>query len=96
MKNVQDHIESLEDKQTFLNNKISKYNCDLIKLKNPSNTNILEEIPLQTAEGLKAILKTFFDILLDKNITIREYESQMEDKSNEICLMIESLDKIKT
>jgi hypothetical protein len=96
MKNVQDHIESLEDKQTFLNNKISKYNCDLIKLKNPSNTNILEEIPLQTAEGLKAIVTTFFDILLDTNITIREYECQLEDKSNEICSMIENLDQIKT
>jgi hypothetical protein len=46
MKDIQSHIESLEDKQTFINDKISKYNCDLIKLKDPVNDNPFEASPL--------------------------------------------------
>lgn len=48
MKDIQCHIESLEDKQAFINEKISKYNCDLIKLKDPEHGNVLEDIPLQS------------------------------------------------
>jgi hypothetical protein len=80
MKDIQSHIESLEDKQTFINEKVSKYNCDLIRLKDPANSNVLEESPLQSMEGVRATVQSFFDILLDLNMALRNVESELEAK----------------
>lgn len=88
MKDIQCHIESLEDKQAFINEKISKYNCDLIKLKDPSNDNPFEESPLQSQEGVRTTVNTFFAILLDMNMALRHAESTLDDKESKIQSMI--------
>lgn len=84
MKDIQSHIESLEDKQAFINEKVSKYNFDLIRLKDPANSNVLEESPLQSMEGVRATVQSFFDILLDLNMSLRNAESELEAKESKI------------
>ena len=96
MKDIQCHIESLEDKQTFINEKVSRYNCDMIRLKDPANSNVLEESPLQSMEGVRATVQSFFDILLDLNMALRNAESDIEAKDAKLHSTVTDLEVLNS
>mmetsp|Transcript_23012 Transcript_23012/g.22357 ORF Transcript_23012/g.22357 Transcript_23012/m.22357 type:complete len:160 (+) Transcript_23012:2389-2868(+) len=73
MKALQDNIESMEEKQDFIQSKITNYNAELVGL-NPDDIEQLRFDEVQSIEGARACLEAFFGILLDVNV----YKKQLE------------------
>jgi len=67
MKAVRENIESLEEKQDFVQNKISNYNVELVEL-DPDDVEQLRFDEVQSIEGARACLEAFFGILLEVNV----------------------------
>lgn len=68
---IQEHVESLEAKQSHLASKVTSFSTKLIEVK-PDNVDSMVFADVQTLEGARACVTTFFSILLDTYITIRD------------------------
>ena len=95
MAQIQEHIESLEDKQTFISNKISQKNKQMIELQ-PGSVDSMIFADIHTLEGARACIATFFQVLLDCNIQLRDQMSEMDQYKSQIEAMIKDLEEIET
>ena len=59
MQEIQDHIESLEDKQAFIQTKVINFTKQLITVK-PDSMDTMVFNNVQTLEGARSCMTTFF------------------------------------
>ena len=94
MNQIREHIESLEDKQAFISNKISQKSKQMIELQ-PGSVDSMVFADVQTLEGARASIATFFQILLDCNIQLRDQVSDIEQYRSQIEAMIKDIEEIE-
>ena len=88
MESIQDHIDSLEEKQSFYAGKITELSKELIGTK-PNNVDSMVFEDVQTLDGARAIIGTFFQVLLDLQLRLREAVAEVDAKQ----IAIESLNE---
>jgi hypothetical protein len=67
MRAVQDNLDNLEEKNDFIENKITTLKTAVIEF-NPDDVDELKFEEVQSIEGARACLGAFFGILLDVNV----------------------------
>jgi len=75
MRAVQDNLDNLEEKNDFIENKITTLKTAVIEF-NPDDVDELKFEEVQSIEGARACLGAFFGILLDVNVYKRQLEQQ--------------------
>ena len=83
---VNENIESLEEKNDHINNRISELSKEKVEV-NAEDIEVLRFTDIRTVEHAKICLSTFFGLLLDLNV----YKKQLEKKAVEQETTIETL-----
>ena len=83
---VNGNIESLEEKNDFINNRIAELHKEKLEV-NAEDIEVLRFTDIRTVEHAKICLSTFFGLLLDLNV----YKKQLEKKAVEQETTIETL-----
>ena len=94
MESIQDHIDSLEEKQSFYAGKITELSKELIGTK-PNNVDSMVFEDVQTLDGARAIIGSFFQVLLDLQLRLREAVAEGEVRQNAIDSLNEQFVEIK-
>ena len=71
---MQDNLDNLEEKNEFIEAKITSIKTSIIEF-NPEDIDELKFEEVQSLEGARACLSAFFAILLDVNVYKRQLES---------------------
>ena len=95
MDSIQDHIDSLEEQQSFYAGKITELSKELIGTK-PNNVDSMVFEDVQTLDGARAIIGTFFSVLLDLQLRLREAVSEVETRQNALDTLNEQFLEIKS
>jgi chromosome segregation ATPase len=74
MKAVQDNLDNLEEKNAFIEAKIHEINLQLMHY-SPEDVEQINLDDIQSIEGARATLSTFFKILMDVNLYKRFLEN---------------------
>jgi len=74
MRAIQDNLDNMEEKNDFIDGKISGIKTAIIEF-NPEDVDQLKFEEVQSIEGARACLGAFFGILLDVNVYKRELET---------------------
>jgi len=74
MRAIQDNLDNMEEKNAFIDGKISGIKTAIIEF-NPEDVDQLKFEEVQSIEGARACLGAFFGILLDVNVYKRELET---------------------
>lgn len=74
MRLIQDNLDNMEEKNDFIEGKISGIKTAIIEF-NPEDVDQLKFEEVQSIEGARACLGAFFGILLDVNVYKRELET---------------------
>ena len=94
MENIQDHIDSLEEKQSFYAGKITDLSKQLISVR-PTNTDSMVFNDVQTLDGARACIGTFFQILLDLELQIQDVISDLELKESTVVAINAEITEIQ-
>ena len=81
MESIQDHIDSLEEKQSFYAGKITDLSKQLISVR-PNNVDSMVFADVQTLDGARACIGTFFQILLDLELQIKDVWAELAVKES--------------
>lgn len=74
MRAIQDNLDNMEEKNDFIDGKITGIKTAIIEF-NPEDVDQLKFEEVQSIEGARACLGAFFGILLDVNVYKRELET---------------------
>lgn len=95
MENIQDHIDSLEEKQSFYAGKITDLSKQLISVR-PNNVDSMVFADVQTLDGARACIGTFFQILLDLELQIKDAYAELEIKESACKGQIQEIAQLKS
>ena len=70
-------MKSYEEEQGFVHSKITQRSKELIEVR-PMGVDSMVFADVQTLEGARACIGTFFQLLLDSNLQLREQQDEIE------------------
>ena len=80
---IRETIKSYEEEQSFIQHKITQRSKMLIEVR-PNGVDSMVFDDVQTLEGARACISTFFQLLLDSNLQLRESEEEIDQQKKHL------------
>lgn len=93
MGTIQANIDSLEDKRVFFSQKVTDCNKAMIQIQ-PERVDSLVFEEIRSPEGYRAIISTFYNILLDAQLHIRQQASDLDEARSQLECRVRETEEI--
>ena len=90
---IRETIKSYEEEQRFIQDKITQRSKMLIEVR-PNGVDSMVFAEMQNLEGARACISTFFQLVLDSNLQLREQQDEIDALRSHVESLVSEIEEI--